>query len=307
VIRFVVNPRAGHGAGAAAAGRIAAAMARRGEPFDVHATAGPGDATALARAAAVEGVSTVVAVGGDGTVHEVANGLLAASGDAPAPTALGIVPAGSGNDFARTLGLPTGVDAACQRIFDGNVRRVDVGRVLALDGPDVAADGARAFVNMLGIGFTAAVTIEARAISRLEGLPLYMTALLRALLFRFRTPEAVLCLDGREMRLPVTFVELCNGQWEGGGFWTAPMASPYDGKLDVVVLRKSARSAFLAVVPAILRGTHVGSARFEITTARSIRVDFAEPAPVQADGELLARGATRVEVDVVPGALAVLV
>ena len=296
-IRFVVNPAAGKGKGALAREAIERAMAPTGLPFDVVVTMAPGDAACLARRAADEGVATVVAVGGDGTVHEVANGLLAAG----RPAALGIVPTGSGNDFARALGVPPEVAAACPRLAEGKTRWIDVGRVAADGGPP------RVFLNGVGVGFTAAVAIEARRFRWLTGLPLYVVALLWALAVRFATPLATVRGDGFERRTRVTFVEACNGKWEGGGFHLAPNGDPGDGLLDVIVLEAVPRLTFLRLLPAFINGTHARSASVETCSSTRLEVELERAVPVQADGETIALAARRVVVELQPSALAVVV
>ena len=295
-IRFVVNPAAGKGKGALAREAIERAMAPTGLRFDVVVTAGPGDAARLAGLAADEGATTVVAVGGDGTVHEVANGLLAAG----RPAALGIVPAGSGNDFARALRLPTDVAAACALLVEGKTRWIDVGQVTVDGGPP------RVFLNGVGVGFTAAVAIEARGLGWLTGLPLYVVALLRALALRFATPLATVRGDGFERPARVTFVEACNGQWEGGGFHLAPNGDPSDGLLDVVVLGAVPRLTFLRLLPAFIAGTHVQSAAVGTYASSRLDVELETAVPVQADGETIALAARRVAVELQPRALAVI-
>jgi diacylglycerol kinase (ATP) len=297
MIRFIVNPAAGRGQGALARDAIERAMAPTGQPYDVVVTAERGDATRLARLAADEGVPTVVAVGGDGTAHEVANGLL----EAGRPAALGIVPTGSGNDFARALDVPTDVAAACLRLVEGKTRRIDVGRV-SVDG-----GSPRVFLNGVGIGFTAAVAMEARRFPWLRGLPLYVVALFWALAFRFATPLAIVRADGLERRTRVTFVEACNGQWEGGGFHLAPNGDPGDGLLDVIVLEAVPRLAFLRLLPAFINGTHATSTSVETRASRRLEVELERAVPVQADGERIALAARHVVVELQPSALDVVV
>jgi YegS/Rv2252/BmrU family lipid kinase len=290
----ILNPAAGRGAAARAGRAIRAAMDAAGAQYDVVETEAPGHAVELARRAADGGWTAVVAAGGDGTVHEVANGLLREAGDG-ATLPLGIVPVGSGNDFAKLVGAPTDAAAATRRLLAAAPRRVDAGRV-----------GDRFFTNGVGIGLDARVGIEAAKVRRLRGLAIYLWALARVLP-GFRPPRIRVELDGAVVADgPMTLVTAANGGCHGGGFWICPGARIDDGVLDVAVAEGMGIAGILDLLPRVMRGTHVGRPGVHMLRGRRLRVTSPDPLPVHADGEILAEAAHELEVEILPGRLTVL-
>ena len=223
---FIVNPAARGGRGARAESRIRTALATLDTGAEIVRTDAPGQAEVLAAEAARDGFTPVVAVGGDGTVHEVVNGLLRT----PQPTLppdFGVVPTGSGNDFARTVHLPRKIESAVSAILQGPRRTVDVGRC-----------GNRVFLNAAGVGFDAEVVgVMARAgpLLRSSGPLLYPLAVVRALP-RYTVQPMSVELDGQSLERRALLVAVANGSYYGGGFRICPAADPGDGWLDVCVL-----------------------------------------------------------------------
>ncbi len=293
-IKVIANPCAGRGSVGTRLARIEEILQEQGTAYDLVRTTRPGEATELARQARVEGYETVVAVGGDGTVHEIVNGLLQAAGDSVAGT-LGIIPLGSGNDFVKVFDIPTNLVAACRYLLHGKVRLVDVGRL-----DDVF------FVNSAGTGFDAMVALESRKIKRLTGLPRYLVAVLRTLLLKYRTPAATVTLDGQVIRQRITLTSIGLGRCAGGGFWLTPDAICDDGLFDVAIARDLGRLAILALVPHVMRGTHVDKEPVTMARARHVLVELAEPLPVYADGEIIYEATQRLELEVLPGRLRVI-
>ena len=293
----IYNPAAGRGRARA---RIAAALPRLGPDVTLRATAGPGHAAELAEAAAREGFARVVAAGGDGTVHEVANGLLRA---ARPGVVLSTLPLGSMNDYAHALGLgrwwagpPPGPPLA--------VARVDVG-VLRAGGRE------RFFVNGVGVGFNGMVTLESRAIRRLRGPALYTLAFLRAGVRHFRQPEVTITFAGGPaeiVRRPTLALTVNIGQREGG-FPVTPAARLDDGLFDTFHVTGLRRWHLLRYLPALLAGTlpddHPLMRR---RRTAGVAVQAAEGLAVHADGELVCvpgDGVGEVDIAVRPGGLTV--
>lgn len=290
----VLNPTAGRGAAARAERAIRAGMEGAGAGCEIARTRGPGHAVGLAREAAAGGWTAVVAAGGDGTVHEVANGLLRAAGEGPT-VPMGIVPVGSGNDFAKLVGAPTTPEAAVRHLLAARPRRVDVGRV-----------GDRFFTNGVGIGLDARVGIEAGKVRWARGLAIYLVALARVLR-AFRPPRMRVTLNGREVAdRPLTLVTVANGGCHGGGFWICPAARIDDGELDVCVADALTTAGVLGFLPRVMRGTHVGRPGVHMHRARTLRVTSPDPLPVHADGEIVAEAAHELEIEILPGRLTVL-
>lgn len=279
---FIVNPAARGGRGSRAEARIEAAVASLDVRARVVRTKAPGGAESLAAEGLRDGFSPVVAVGGDGTVHEVVNGLLRArlSKDPlePAgwtPPQFGVIPTGSGNDFARAAGLPADIEGAVQLILEGPRRRIDAARC-----------GDRAFVNAASVGFdaeVAAIVANASSLLRSSGPLLYPLALARALP-RYTVRPMRIELDGSVLERRALLVAVANGPYYGGGFRICPEADPGDGWLDVLVLGDLTLLRAIRLLPRLRAGTHIGAAQVELFRARVAKISNMS-APVQLDGE----------------------
>ncbi len=289
----LVNPVAGRGRGRAAGRAVVRHAARHWRDVTLQETEAPGHATHLARSAAQRDCARVIVVGGDGTVHEAANGLLTAGRDVP-PT-LGVVPVGTGNDFARLVGTAgLRADQALDRLAQARERRFDVGRV-----------GGLYFVNAFGIGFDAAVAARVRRSHRVPGLLLYLVAVLRTLP-SYRPLDLRLRTDSREFAGPVYLLEAGNGVSTGGGFYLTPDARPDDGYLDLCRVAPLWLPGLLLRLPFVMLGRHT---RFRhVTMERTTRLEIDSPEPLTAhlDGELRRYDAGLVVVELVPRALPVL-
>jgi diacylglycerol kinase (ATP) len=234
-------------------------------------------------------------MGGDGTVHEVANGLLRASGGGVTNAALGIVAVGSGNDFALLAGVPRDPAQAARRIAAGAERRVDAGRV-----------GDRWFTNGVGVGLDARAAVEASRNRRLRGIGIYLWALAKVLR-SFRPPVIRVEIDGGEViERPLTLATVGNGARHGGGFWICPAAKIDDGLLDVCICDGLGTLQILRFLPKTLRGTHVGVSCVHMRTARRVRISSDTPLPVHADGEILFEDARELEIEIGAGLLRLL-
>lgn len=259
-------------------------------------TQAPEHAIALAEEAAVAGRELVVAVGGDGTVNEVINGLMRAGRQGYAAT-LGIVPVGSGNDFAWLAGVPMDPVTACQRLFNGGTRLVDVGHIRQADGRE------RYFDNGCGAGFDAQVALEVKRLKWLRGFLIYLVGVLKTLIFHHQAPALRIRLDGRELICPTMMVTIGNGQRHGGGFLVTPDARLDDGLLDLCIAGELSRLGMLMIIPRFMRGTHVTHPKVQMDRARHVTVESPIPLAIHLDGEVFATAACQFEVSVLPGAL----
>jgi diacylglycerol kinase family enzyme len=263
-----------------------------GPGFEPRPTARAGHAEELAFEAAQAGFPVIAAAGGDGTVHEVANGLLRANRP---NVALRVVPIGSANDYADTLERESQNGHA-----DAPFRRVDVGAVVGDDGRQ------RYFVNGLGLGFNGAVTLESRKIRHLRGVPLYSLAMLRALCYQFRCPELSITFDGQERKVPTLALTVNLGRREGN-FVMTPEARLDDGLFDYLQAGALKRWELLRFLPAIITG-RLPTDHPQIWTGRcrQVVVQSREPLIVHLDGEFFCvpkDGVRRIDVKVLPGAL----
>ncbi len=296
----ILNPTAGGGRSGRRQKALEAALEAAELRFRIVLTETPGHATALACEAACTS-AVVVAAGGDGTVQEVAAGLLKSGGHA----ALGVFPHGTGNDFARVLSLPTAPLAAARVLAAGRTRRADCGLVHWTE------DGAkeeRLFVNAVGIGFDAEVAVEAARHKHLRGLAAYLTALLRVVR-RWPGPHATLH-DGRGTRLyegPLLMATAGNGISLGGGFLLTPRASVWDGKLDIGIVAHAPVRRIVRLLPDAVRGRHGAQPEVRMHRLSALVAESRTGLPLHADGEVLARRAQRIVASVLPGALRVVV
>ncbi len=260
-------------------------------------TEGPRHAADLSRRLAAE-VDAVVAVGGDGTVHEVAEGLVAAGGGA----ALGVVAVGTGNDFVKMLGLPAGLGALAA-LEAARVQRVDYGLVRWMEG---GAWHEGFFCNGLGMGFDARVAALAPRYKRLPGAAAYVCAALDTLV-RWQSPAARLVADGAVLLdAPFLLAAVGNGTTAGGGFILTPQAAIADGRLDLCAIRAASRLRILQLLPAALRARHVEAPEVSLHLFTTLALETDAPIALHADGEVIAQETQRVEVAVRAAGLPVL-
>lgn len=234
----------------------------------------------MARELAGTGPDTVVvAVGGDGTVHEVANGLLRGGQGRPEP-ALAILAAGSGNDFARHLGLPRDPAGLADLLRAGTTRRVDAGH-LAWPG------GEEWFVNVASFGFTAAANRIADKAGKRHGGVAYVTSAVRAIASH-RDYTVALGADGAVVA-PTALATgvLANAAWFGAGMHVAPGALVDDGLLQLLTVQGAGRFRLLGLLAQVFRGRHLRSRAVTMVPTRSVRMEWAGDLPFEADGELV--------------------
>lgn len=255
-----------------------------------------GDARKLAQQATIDG-RPVIIVGGDGSVNEVVNGLLSAGGHTP----LGIVPAGTGNDFAwNNLKLPRDPAAAIERAFTGTPINVDAG---------IAND--RYFANSFSVGLDADIAKFAERMKRLpfmQGATLYYTTSLRQLFFGYdKCPWLKLTIDDQVITGDATqrhvLVAVTNGPTYGAGFRINPQADPADGQFDICAIRYIPRMRALTLLPVVKKGEHASEPEVAFHHARTLRIECPNGVNAQMDGETMS--ATTYDVRILPGALLV--
>ncbi len=289
----IFNPVAGRGRALAWRRAVADACRAAGLAHRELVTEHPGHARDLAEEAAGNGARLVVAVGGDGTVHEVVNGLAAVA--LPAGPALAVVPAGTGNDFARTVGIPREPGAAVRLVARGRERAVDLADV-----------NGRTYCNIAGIGFDAEVAREVnRAPKRLPGPLTYLLGVFK-ILAAYHPVAVRYELDGQPFAEPLLLMAVGNGRFYGGGMMMCPAAEIDDGLLDVCIGGDLGKLETLGVLPRVFSGTHVRHPKVRVVRAREVRVLAADrPLAIHADGEVVSESPAVFRV--LPGALRVLV
>jgi len=298
-VLVVLNPTAGRGSGARLLPRVTTYLEEHGLDYQLEVTTGPGHAVHLAWEAADQGRAAVVAVGGDGTTNEVLNGLMQAGGGADG-TALGVLPIGTGNDFAFGAGLPLDLQEACRVAAQGGSRILDAGCFRADN------EEPRFFGNGTGVGFDAMANIESRKIKRLRGDLLYLVAVIRTLAFYYHAPQTTIQVDGQEIVQPCLLISVMNGRRMGGAFYLTPDSRMDDGLLDLCVAAKVGRPKMVAFVPRFMRGTHITDHDVTIAQGRKVTIVSDSPWAAQVDGEIYGVGARRYEVELFPQRLRLL-
>ena len=275
---LVLNPTSGGGAGRRQGQLIKEQLAAQGIEAQLHETTGPGSARAIARTLTENGATAIIAAGGDGTLHEVANGLLEASEGTSCT--LGVIPVGTGNDFVKMVPGATTISGAVSNIASGSHQRFDVGRVRWIGGSEY-------FINGMGTGIDVEVVRQMTRLPHMPGSLKYLVALLRSL-FRFKPPRLRATIDGHVIDRRMMIVAVGNGVCQGGGFYLAPAASAQDGQFDVTVVGELSLTGIVRVLPRVMRGTHQGDRAVEMHTGRSIRLEAIDERPLffHLDGEL---------------------
>ena len=275
------------------------------DDLEVRLSKMPGDAERIARTAAREGFTTIIAAGGDGTINEVVNGLLGGRERFGREAALGIVPFGTGSDFVKVLdGVePNDMAGAVRRLATGRTRPVDVG-LISVESP--AGTERRHFINGLGMGIDAQVAVESLKLISLKGFAIYLMAIIRALA-TYKSHVMTVRFDDYEVRRRLLFASVASGRSQGGGFLMTPEALIDDGLLDLCIVDKLRLDQIIRYLPMLMEGSHTRLRVVTMGRARHIEVTCQNGIPVATDGEVVATSATRVCVDVVPGAVQLVV
>lgn len=286
----ILNPASGRGRGTRILPAVKGEFARLGVT-DIRLTGRAGEERELAVQAVRDGVTTIVAAGGDGTWSNVANGVITAGGN----VRIAFLAGGTGNDFAKTMRLPATDIAATAEIATGpDTRTIDVGRL-----------NERYFINSCGFGFDAAVLEDASRVTWLRGDLVYIYAALRQLFF-YRGVQVGVAEDGRPaLERRVMMLIAANARHLGGAFIIAPDAVVDDGLLDVVSIGDASPLGRLKLFIAAARGTHVRFPSVTVTRAATLKLRFESPPACQRDGERDQLGSGDVEIACVRRALRV--
>ncbi len=298
VITLLVNPAAGQGRAALRANAVERALGVYAPVRRVE-TARAGDERRLAREAAESGARVLAVVGGDGSVHHAAHGLLDARADGRPEVALAVFAAGTGNDFVKSIGTPAhDVDAMAARVGRGATQLVDVGYIDTVP-----------FLNAAGFGFDVEVLRRMQAPSMFRGTAQYVMTALGALLgYRgFRAALAAGTTAERALMHRRLMTVVANGRWFGGAFQIAPEASLSDGALDIVDFGDVSALGRLPLFAGATRGTHVRSRHVAVQRGAAFTLEFEQPPAFEADGELCQADGPVVSIRLKPNALRLVV
>lgn len=297
----ILNPWAGRGAAGRKQPELEQALADAGIDYTLSMTHVRGGATELTCQAIAQGFTRVVAAGGDGTINEIVNGIKRAEKTERRTAALGIVPLGTGSDFARTaFGHSTDLQAAVARLVHGRSMAIDVGHV------QVAGGEGRFFLNGLGLGLDAQAAAEALKIRRLKGLAVYLVAILRAQR-NYKAPAMSVRYDSAHVQRRLLFASVANGRFQASGFLLTPDAQIDDGKLDVCIVDHMGLLGVVRHLPKVIQGTHGRLKEVTLAQVRTVTVDAEGTIPVATDGEVVTTSARTIHAHILSGSLELLV
>ncbi len=306
-VGVVLNPVAGGGRLKREWPRVGAVLKRHFGDFELRETQAEGDAERLALDLAADGFGLVIAAGGDGTASEVADGLLQAASEHSRTAELGLLPCGTGIDFARGLGLPRDLDALVKRMAEAQGRAVDAGRIAYVD--DHGALASRHFINIASLGLSGATDRAVNADKRKGRVSaralFYWRTVFEFLRYRFQEVRITVD-DGRPVEAKIALVAVANGRFFGGGMMIAPDAALDDGQFDVVVLRAASKARLIRDLRLVYGGRHRDHPAITILRGRKVTVEplgdvERNGALVDIDGE--SPGRIPATFEILPGAL----
>jgi diacylglycerol kinase (ATP) len=309
-VHVILNPAAGRGRGQWLEPQIRRLLTESNIPFELVQTHASGEAIALARQAKQQGYTTIVAAGGDGTIHEVINGMAEVTPPGETVGRLALLPIGTGNDFVSALGgdyelrSNRTLAAAIRSLQSGQRRFVDLAQVTL---SSTSGSHQRYFNNNLGLGFEAEVTRASQRITFARGPLVYLLGILHAI--RTATPSEITVgwhsPNGASYKVTrsLLMVTVGNGDRAGGGFRLHPNAQLSDGLLDLGLVYPISRLSILTLLLKVLRGDHLQDRRVFHTQCRHLSISWNEPIPLQIDGELIEEGVRSVDISVQPNLL----
>jgi YegS/Rv2252/BmrU family lipid kinase len=298
-VKIILNPMADMRNAWKVANDLRPMIAEYGDA-DWSGTVYPTHATELAKQAGEQGYERVIAMGGDGTAHEVVNGIMQLPEDRR--PVLGVVPVGSGNDFAHALGIPLEPERALACALNGKASAIDLGVMTDEHGRKEYFD------NTLGIGFDAVVTIRSHHLPVVRGFLMYLTAVIQTIVLNHDPSLMTMETDGKKWQQSNLLLTMCNGPREGGGFLIAPDAKIDDGLLHYAMIKKVSRLMMFRLVPEVMKGTHGNFEQVLLGSCTRMSVHADRPMYIHADGEIYTSFGSNlhdVSFEVLPGALKV--
>jgi YegS/Rv2252/BmrU family lipid kinase len=285
--KFIINPYSGRGNGAKVAGEIEKILREKKIDFEMELTTKPKEATEIAKKSA-EKFEVVVAVGGDGTFHEVVKGLVGTK------AMLGLMPVGSGNDFAKMFNIDTDIYKSIEILQNGKTKLIDLGKC-----------NDEYFDNSVGIGFDAVVTYESYKIKKLRGMAIYLSAVIKTT-FTYKSPKVEIIYNGKKLHKKAFMITIGNGTRQGGGFYITPDAKIDDGLLDICIIDNLSKMQVFQHLPKTLDGSHTGLKEVTMDKTDKIIIESEDNLPVHCDGEILGMNLHKIEIEVIPKILKVI-
>ncbi len=299
-VKLIFNPMADMGRAWRVANDLRPVVAEFDGQASWSGTVYPTHAIELAQQAALEGYDRVIALGGDGTVHEVINGLM--SVPAEKRPSLGVVPIGSGNDFAHAIGIPLfQPERALALALHGEAVPVDIGLLT-----DETRGCQEYFDNTVGIGFDAIVNIRSHRLPLVKGFLMYLTAVIQTILLNHHPAHIRFQSDQETWEDHILMATICNGPREGGGFLISPQSRPDDGALQILTVQTVSRPMMFRLVPEFIKGSHLRFPMIRLKSFQKLHLESDQPLYIHTDGEVFTSfdsSVHRVTFEVLPGAL----
>jgi YegS/Rv2252/BmrU family lipid kinase len=299
-VKIILNPMADMGSAWRVARDLRSITEEHGG-VDWSGTVYPGHAITLAKQAGEQGYDMVIAMGGDGTVHEVVNGLMKLPPEKR--PILGVVPVGSGNDFGHVLNISQTPGEALLQALNGEPSTVDLCLMTDEHGRTEYFD------NTLGVGFGAMVTIRSHRVPILHGFLIYLFAVIQTIIVDHTPITMHIQADDQEWEQKVKYLVVCNGPREGGGFLVAPDAKVDDGLISYVMITDVSRPMMFRIVPEVMKGTHVRFKQVRLGTCKTFSLSADRPLYIHADGEIYSGPGTnlrKLSFEILPDALKVI-
>jgi diacylglycerol kinase (ATP) len=298
-VKIILNPMADMGNAWRVARDLRSITEQHGG-VDWSGTVYPGHAIELAKQVGEQGYDMVIAMGGDGTVHEVINGIMRIPEDNR--PILGVVPVGSGNDFAHAISAPTKSEHALVHALNNESSAVDLGLMTDEHGKKEYFD------NTIGIGFDTVVTIRSHRLPLLRGFIMYLTAVIQTIFLNHDPITMQIETEDQNWEQSNLLLTMCNGPREGGGFMIAPEAKIDDGILHYAMIKKVSRPMMFRLVPEVMNGTHGRFKQVTMGSCKKMSVSADRPMYIHADGEIYSGFGTdvrKVTFEILPSVLKV--
>lgn len=300
-VKLILNPMADMGRAWKTANDLRPIASEFQGDLTWSGTVYPTHAVELAKQAAEEGCDLVIAMGGDGTVHEVMNGLMQVP--AEKRPVMGVVPIGSGNDFAYSIGVTQRSSHALAHALKAqNVQPVDIGLMTDEHGRQEYFD------NTLGIGFDAVVTIRSHKLPIVKGFLMYLTAVIQTIILNHNPASVKVETEAETWEDKLLMFTLCNGPREGGGFMLSPDSKNNDGVMETVAVTKVSRPMMFRLVPEFMKGTHMRFKQVHMGQFKRLTLTSDLPLYIHADGEVFTSFGSnlkKVSFEILPRALKV--
>lgn len=267
-ILFIVNPTAGKGKAKTLVPIIESECKAHNIEYVVKYTSGPADGTSIAARGAAEGFERIIAVGGDGTVNDVLNGIAGTN------AALGVIPGGSGNDFIRSINSHNDIKKIIEDNTYGKIVKCDLGMC-----------NGKYFINVASSGFDAQVVIETQKAKKVfSGSLAYIVAVIKTI-FIYKGKRINIKVDDHNFEENTLLVAVANGKYYGGGMLPAPEAEIDDGYFDICHIKQVGKAKMLVLFPKFIKGKHCNIKEVSMLKGRKIKIEANEELPVNLDGE----------------------